>query len=211
MTPLPSPESVAGKRVGLLGGSFNPAHEGHLHISRLAIEMLRLHEVWWLVSPQNPLKARAEMGSLPARLAGARAIARRPRLRVTAIERALGTRFTIDTLRALKRLYPRTRFVWVMGADNLVQLPAWRDWRAIFRAAPIAVFDRPSYSRKAMTGPAAVAFGRWRIEPCRAGELAERRPPAWVFLDIPLHRASATAIREERARAPGRARRRPLP
>ena len=135
--------------TGLLGGSFNPAHGGHRAISLNAIKALDLGELWWLVSPGNPLKPKAGMASLPARLASARRMARRSPIRATAIEAELGTRYTIDTLRKLVHLYPNRRFIWIMGADNLVQLPQWRDWREIARLMPIAVIARPGYNDRA--------------------------------------------------------------
>jgi nicotinate (nicotinamide) nucleotide adenylyltransferase len=143
---------LSGRRIGLLGGSFNPAHDGHLHISEAALAQLQLDEVWWLVSPQNPLKASKGMASLPARLAEAKTVARRPDIHVTDIEARLGTQYTIDTLSSLQRYCPRTRFVWLMGADNLEQMPKWRAWTAIFEAAPVAVFARSTYSLRALMG-----------------------------------------------------------
>lgn len=188
----------AGLRVGLLGGSFNPAHAGHLHISRQALERLKLDQVWWLVSPQNPLKPEGGMAPLHERLAGAAQAAADPRIRVGAIERELGTRYTADTLAALKARFPDLRFVWLMGADILVQLPRWKRWRDVFRAVPIAVFARPSYSLKARFGRAARHFATARQLASRAPDLAAMTPPAWVFLRIPLHRASASRIRARR-------------
>ncbi len=187
-----------GLRVGLLGGSFNPAHDGHLHISKLALDRLKLDQVWWLVSPQNPLKAADDMASLESRLAAARAVADDRRIRVSAIERDLGTRYTIDTLDALKDRFPGVRFVWIMGADILLQLPRWKRWRAVFRAVPIAVFARPSYSLRALSGCAARRFAAARRQPGRAPDLVGATPPAWVFLKTPLHDASATRIRARR-------------
>ncbi|HUC63380.1 MAG TPA: nicotinate-nucleotide adenylyltransferase [Alphaproteobacteria bacterium] len=195
-----------GRRIGLLGGSFNPAHGGHLHISLLALKLLGLDEVWWLVSPQNPLKPTAGMAPFAARLEAARdATAGQRRIRVSDIERKLGTHYTADTLVALKRRYPRHRFVWLMGADNLAQIPAWQAWTRIFTELSIAVFDRPSYSFKALAGKAARRYAAYRVPPSRAKRLVGRKPPAWAFLYIPLHRASATAIRAKRggARAGG--------
>jgi nicotinate-nucleotide adenylyltransferase len=188
----------AGLRVGLLGGSFNPAHAGHLHISRQALERLKLDQVWWLVSPQNPLKPEAGMAPLDERLAGAAQAAVDPRIRVGAIERELGTRYTADTLIALKARFPGLRFVWLMGADILVQLPRWKRWRDVFRAVPIAVFARPSYSLRARFGCAAWHFAAARQLASRAPDLAAMTPPAWVFLRIPLHAASASRIRARR-------------
>ncbi len=204
--PFPGTRAVKA-RVGLLGGSFNPVHGGHLHISRLALERLGLDQVWWLVSPQNPLKPAAGMAPLNERLARARAVVVDRRIVVTAIERDLGTRYAVDTLNLLKRRYPGTRFVWVMGADNMVQVPRWKRWRTVFRTVPIAVFARPTYSSRALSGRAAQRFAGARVRAARAGGLADMKPPAWVFLHTRLHGASATRVRARRAangrRAPG--------
>ena len=197
----PAPERGTARRIGLLGGSFNPAHEGHLHISVLALERLDLDELWWLVSPQNPLKPSAGMAPLGQRLEAARAIARDPRIRVTDIERALGTRYTIDTLRALKTRHPGVRFVWVMGADNLIEIRRWKEWRSIFRMLPIAVFARPSYVLRALRSGAARRFASARKGRLRAADLAGLDPPAWVLLQTPRHAASATRIRARRGAA----------
>jgi len=184
-----------GQRIGLLGGSFNPAHRGHRLISLIALKRLALDQVWWLVSPQNPLKTREGMADLPIRIARARQVARHPRIRVTALEAAFGTRYTVDTLRALKAKAPGTLFVWLMGADNLAQISAWHAWPAIFRLVPIAVFDRPRLAHGALAGKAAQRFAASRLDPARASTLARRRPPAWVFFHQRLSDASASAIR----------------
>ena len=183
------------KRVGLLGGSFNPAHAGHRHISVEAIRLLGLDEVWWLVSPQNPLKAETGMAPLAARLSTARTAAHHPRIRPTAIETELGTRYTIDTIRALKRRFPGTRFIWIMGADNLVQFHRWRDWRSIARAVPIAVFARPGYMGGALTAPAMGWLRRFRRSQARGRHWTEWRLPAFVILSIRLSPLSASSIR----------------
>ena len=186
----------AALRIGLLGGSFNPAHGGHRRISRFAREALALDEVWWLVSPGNPLKSASGMAPLAARVASARKLARRAPIRVTAIERELGTRFTVDTLRALVRRYPRHRFVWVMGADNLAQFHRWRDWRGIARTMPIAVIARPGYDSAAIASPAMAWLRRYRL---RAGSLEDRRgwsAPALVTLRFDPDSRSATALRK---------------
>ncbi len=185
------------RRVGLLGGSFNPAHEGHRHISLEALKRLRLDEVWWLVSPQNPLKPAAEMASFARRFAGARAVAKSPRIKVLDLEARLGTRYTIDTVTAIRRLFPRTRFVWLMGADNLKQIRHWRRWREIFRRVPIAVLDRPTYSPAALNDLAAQSFTCFRVSPGAARRLADMKPPAWTFLTIKLDPHSASAIRQK--------------
>lgn len=181
--------------MGLLGGSFNPAHEGHLHVSLLALKKLGLHELWWLVSPQNPLKPLKGLAPFEERLAGARALSRHPAIRVLDLERRLGTLYTVDTLRALAKCFPETRFVWIMGADNLAQIPLWKDWTGIFEAVPIAIFDRPSYSLRALAGRAAHRYRRYRLPPRRAKELAGRPAPAWIFFHDRLNPASATRIR----------------
>ena len=187
------------RRIGLLGGSFNPAHAGHRHISLLALKYLDLNEIWWLVSPQNPLKPAAGMAPFAERFASAqRVVAGHPRIKVTDFEARLGTRFTADTLAVLKRRFPRVRFVWLMGADNLMQISEWQDWAQIFMELSIAVFDRPTYSSKALAGKAARRYWRSRVRQGLAKRIAKREPPAWVFLHIPLHSASATAIRARR-------------
>jgi nicotinate (nicotinamide) nucleotide adenylyltransferase/ribosome silencing factor RsfS/YbeB/iojap len=186
--------------IGLLGGSFNPAHRGHLHLSLIALQRLDLAEVWWLVSPQNPLKAVAGMAPFPARLDQARQVAAGyKRIRVTDVENRLGgSYYTADTLKTVSRRFPRLRFVWLMGGDNLVQIRHWERWAEIFRTVPIAVFDRPSYSAKALAGLAAIRFARERLSAPAARRLAETKPPAWAFFHTRLDPTSATLIRTER-------------
>lgn len=180
--------------TGLLGGSFNPAHRGHRQISLAAVDRLGLAEVWWLVSPGNPLKSAVDMAPLAARVASGKAAARRAPIRVTAIERALGTRYTIDTLRALVRRYPRRRFVWLMGADNLAQFHRWRDWRAIARTVPIAVFARPGYEAKAMASPAMAWLRRYRVPPGLLDK-GGRGLPLLAWLRFDPDPISASALR----------------
>jgi len=188
------------RRIGLLGGSFNPAHEGHRDISLAALAYLGLDEVWWLVSPQNPLKSARGMASFADRLANAKAMADHPRIRVTDIEQELGTRYTADTLRKLVTRFPSYRFVWLMGADNLAQIASWRDWTRIFHLTPIAVFDRPTYTIKALNSLAARRFRRSRRREAALKTLAATPAPAWVFVHHRLNPISATQIRAERAR-----------
>jgi nicotinate-nucleotide adenylyltransferase len=183
------------RRVGLLGGSFNPAHRGHRGISLAARRALALDEVWWLVSPGNPLKPAAGMAPLAARLASARRVARHAPIRPTAIESRLGTRYTADTLRKLVRRYPRIRFVWLMGADNLGQFHRWRDWRGIARTVPIAVVARPGYERAALAAPA-MGWLRRRARPAAAARRwTEWSLPALVLLRFRPDPTSATALR----------------
>ena len=183
------------RRIGILGGSFNPAHDGHRHISLEALKRLRLDEVWWLVSPQNPLKPQEGMAPFEDRIEKAKSVADHPRIRVTDIEKGFGTTYTAETLARLCRRFPTQRFVWLMGADNLSQISHWSRWTRIFHTVPVAVFDRPSYSLGALSGRAARRFHRERIKESRAGRLADMRPPAWVFLHTPLNATSATALR----------------
>ena len=191
--------ALAGRRIGLLGGSFNPAHGGHLHISRLALQRLGLDEVWWLVSPQNPLKPVAGMAPFADRLGQAAALAAGDRrIVVSNIEAAIGSTYTADTLKTLRRRFPRARFVWLMGGDNLAQFPYWKQWQDIFRTVPIAVFARPGAGLKPLAGPAAGRFARSRLPVTAARRLALMPPPAWVFFHTRLDPRSATRIRAER-------------
>jgi nicotinate-nucleotide adenylyltransferase len=183
-------------RTGLLGGSFNPAHGGHRAISLFTMAALDLDELWWLVSPGNPLKPQAGMAPLAARLARARAVARRSPIRVTAIERQLGTRYTIDTLRALVRLHPRRRFIWCMGADNLAQFHQWRRWRDIARTMPIAVIARPGYDRAARRSIAAGWLRRSVRPAADAKQWTTWSPPALVLLRFRPDPRSATLLRQ---------------
>jgi nicotinate (nicotinamide) nucleotide adenylyltransferase/ribosome silencing factor RsfS/YbeB/iojap len=189
-------EAPTGRRIGILGGSFNPAHGGHLHVTLTALKRLALDEVWWLVSPQNPLKPVAGMAPLAARMESARRVARgHPRIVVSDVENRLGCRYTADTVKTLRRRFPRLRFVWLMGGDNLVQIRYWQRWTEIFGTLPIAVFDRPSYSSRALASLAATRFAHQRVSPAAARRLAEMPPPAWVFFHTRLDRRSASAIR----------------
>jgi nicotinate-nucleotide adenylyltransferase len=182
--------------TALLGGSFNPAHNGHRRISLFAAEALGLDEVWWLVSPGNPLKVGAkDMASLPDRVKSARSICRRSRIRVTAIERKLRTRFTVDTLEALVRLHPKRRFIWLMGGDNLAQFHRWKDWRRIARIMPIAVIARPGYERNARASVAMSALRKFVRPASQANHWTEWRPPALVLLRFRPDPSSATALR----------------
>ena len=180
-------------RVGLLGGSFNPAHEGHLHASLQALKQLKLDRVWWLVSPQNPLKPERGMARLDHRLGAARKLARDPRIIATTLEDELGTRYTVHTVAALQRHFPRVNFVWIMGTDNLVQLPRWRDWERLLRQLPVAVVARPGTALSARSSPAAQRFASARRG--ADARFALRRAPAIAILDGTRNMESATRLR----------------
>ncbi len=182
-------------RVGLLGGSFNPAHEGHLHVARQAMIHLGLDQLWLMVSPGNPLKPRKGMAPFAERLASARRIADGRRIIATDIEARLGTQYTADTMRELRRRFRHTKFVWLMGADNLVQLPRWGRWLEIIRAMPMLVLPRPGATLKALAGQAASRMRAHRL-PARAGLcLAAGAAPAWILLPVKENATSATALR----------------
>ena len=185
-----------GMRVGLLGGSFNPAHEGHAHVAETAKRRLALDRVIWLVSPQNPLKPNHETADLAQRMAGARAYARGPGMIVSDLERRLGSAYTIDTVRALKDRFPGVKFVWIMGADSLASFHRWRGWTQIMREVPVAVVSRPWIALKARFSPAARRFAHFRRPSSQAPLLPDMTPPAWVFLFGRFNFQSSTALRE---------------
>ncbi len=185
--------------TGLLGGSFNPAHGGHRRITLFAADALGLDAVWWLVSPGNPLKPRVGMAPLAARMLSARKQARRAPIVPTAIEQQLGTRYTVDTLACLVRRYPKRRFVWLMGADNLAQLHRWKDWRRIARTMPIAVIARPGYDADAMTSPAMAWLRRYIVPAASIRKRGQWSAPALVLLRFDPDHRSATAIRRAHA------------
>jgi nicotinate-nucleotide adenylyltransferase len=187
------------RRIGLLGGSFNPAHGGHRRITRFSIDALALDEAWWLVSPGNPLKPGDDMGSLRARLESATDHARRARIVPTAIELELDTRYTVETLRKLAQRYPKREFVWLMGADNLAQFHLWRGWRRIARTMPIAVIARPGYNAQAMTSPAMAWLRRYRVSAASFAKRGRWSAPALVLLRFDPDHRSATAIRRANA------------
>ena len=194
------PFALAGMSVGLLGGSFDPAHEGHVHITEMALRRFRLDRVWWLVTPGNPLKAHGP-APLAERIAQARRMVHDPHVEITDIEARLGTRMTRDTLAALQRLYPRVRFVWLMGADNMVQFDRWDSWREIAARVPIGVIARPGWRMPARFSRAARMLWRDRQPEAQAGQLAAMVPPAWVVIDVPLNKQGASAIRAKQKRA----------
>jgi nicotinate-nucleotide adenylyltransferase len=182
-----------------LGGSFNPAHQGHLGLSLFALERLALDEIWWLVSPQNPLKPVAGMAPLSQRLEGAQTVAAHHRIHATDIEADLGTRYTVDTLEQLAQRYPAARFVWLMGADNLAQVDKWHRWRDLFDRAAVAVIDRPGHTDTALSSPASHALAAYRyMGP--PDDLVRQPLPAWAFVFGFRDWTSATALRQSGTR-----------
>jgi nicotinate-nucleotide adenylyltransferase len=188
-----APRAPGGLKVGLLGGSFDPAHTGHAHVAETALRRLGLDCVWWLVSPQNPLKASSS--PLSARMASARKVAGGSDMIVTDLESRLGTRYTIDTLRALKRAYPGARFVWLMGADNLAGFEHWRGWEEIARLVPICVVSRPGAGPRARLGRLARRFPTARLPLGSAMRCALSKPPVWVYIPARWNPLSSTALR----------------
>ena len=188
------PYAAPGQVIGLLGGSFDPAHRGHAHITREALKRFGLDRVWWLVSPGNPLKARGP-APLEQRMARARAVMAHPRVEVTDIEARLGTRYTAETLRRMRALYPGVRFVWLMGADNLAQFHLWQDWREIMGSVPVGVLARPGQRISARMSRTAALFAPYRIPGRFSQRLAGAEPPAWCFVNVPMVDVSSTAIR----------------
>ena len=185
------------RRVGLLGGSFNPAHGGHRRISLFAKQALGLSEVWWLVSPGNPLKSSSGMAPLKARVLSATEQAKRAPIRVTAIERELGTRYTVDTLGALARRFPKIEFVWLMGSDNLAQFHRWKRWRTIAQQMPIAVIARPGHDRAARISPAMTLLRRHTVSAAAYRASQQIDAPAVIMLRFDPDPRSATAIRQD--------------
>lgn len=184
------------KKIGLLGGSFNPAHEGHLYISQQALEILGLDEIWWLVSPQNPLKSVRGMQSFEERFASAEAVTKNePKIIISNFEQQNANNLTYQTIAALHKRHPDDKFVWLMGADNLVIFDKWQNWQEIFHLIPIAVFDRGNFRDDALKSLAAITFVERMLSSAKSKQLAESSCPVWSFFDITKHPASSTKIR----------------
>ena len=188
------PYARPGQVIGLLGGSFDPAHLGHVHITREALKRFRLDQVWWLVSPGNPLKAHGP-APMDERISRAQAVMDHPRVVVTGIEAQLGTRYTAQTLAGLKKMYPGVRFVWLMGADNLADFHRWDNWRAIMKSVPVGVIARPGDRVAARTSIAAQVFRRARLRGREAASLAQGPAPRWTMVNVPMVKQSSSAIR----------------
>ena len=190
------PFARPGQSVGLLGGSFDPAHAGHVHITREALKRFGLDRVWWLVSPGNLLKSHGP-APMADRIAASRAMMQDPRVTVTGLEQQLGTRATADTVVRLRALCPGVRFVWLMGADNLAQLHLWKDWRRIMESVPVGVLARPGDRISARMSPAARIYRRYRISAGASQTLARAAAPAWCFVNVPMMDLSSSSIRAQ--------------
>lgn len=191
------PPHAPGMRIGLLGGSFNPAHDGHVLVTRTALQRLGLDRVWWLVTPGNPLKDNGALPDVARRVAAARRLVRHPRVDVTGLEDQIATRFSHDTLDYLRQRCPGVRFVWLMGADNLAGFHNWQRWRDMAAMVPIAIIDRPGSTLRASRAPAAVSLARYRIDESDASLLPGLVPPAWVFVHGRRSSTSSTQLRAE--------------
>jgi len=184
------------QRIGIFGGSFNPAHAAHRLVSLTALRRLKLDAIWWIVTPGNPLKDKSELSSMEARIAAAKLIAAHPRIHVIAIEDRLGSSYTHELIGYLKQRSPSARFVWIMGADNLETFHRWAQWQKISSSVPIAVIDRPGSTNRALRSPAALALGRFRVSELKAAVFATRAAPALIVLHGPRSSLSSTALRK---------------
>lgn len=192
-----TPTLQPGLRVGLMGGSFNPPHEGHLWVAETALKRLGLDQLWWIVSPGNPLKSHDGLAPLDARMAACRALAQNPRMKITGFEAELGSPYTAITLGHLVQRNPGVHFVWVMGADNLAGFHRWQNWQGIARSIPFAVVDRPGWRLRGLAGRAAKSLETRRVPESHAPQLPLAKTPAWTFLSARLSEQSSTAIRRQ--------------
>ncbi|MBO9475425.1 nicotinate-nucleotide adenylyltransferase [Shimia sp. R10_1] len=193
--PYGLPYVARGQRIGLLGGSFDPPHVGHVHITLEAMKRFELDQVWWLVSPRNPLKSEGPV-RLGRRMAAARALMRHPRVFVSDFERLAGTRYTAQTIAKLQHVVPQAQFVWLMGADNLKQFHRWKDWKDIMERVPVGVLARPGERIEARTAKAAQVYRAARLHPRALRLLSRRPPPVWGFADVPMRAISSTELRQ---------------
>lgn len=194
-----TPPVWPGARIGIMGGSFNPPHEGHLVVARTALKKLRLDSLWWLVTPGNPLKSNGALPTLENRIEAVESMFNHPKMVATGLERELGTPYTAATVDFLTTRFAQTHFVWVMGADNLATFHRWQRWRDIAARVPIAVVDRPEWRIAALASPAARALAKYRYRERFAATLAQRNAPAWIFLTTRLSAQSSTALRAKKA------------
>lgn len=188
------PYASRGQVIGLLGGSFDPAHEGHAHITREALKRFHLDQVWWLVSPGNPLKARGP-AELKRRLAHAKAVMRHPRVKITDIEAQIGTRYTAETLAVLQKKVPGVQFVWLMGADNLIQFHRWQNWQQIMQSVPVGILARPGDRLAARCSKTARIYRQHKLSGRQSQALGRHWAPQWCFVNMPMSKQSSTQIR----------------
>jgi len=184
------------QRIGIFGGSFNPAHAAHRLVSLIALRRLKLDAIWWVVTPGNPLKDKSGLPSTEERIALAKTIAAHPKIHVIAIEERLGSSFTYELIAFLKRRSSTARFVWIMGADNLESFHRWARWRSIFASIPVAVIDRPGSTHRALHAPAALAYDRYRVSESKASVFPNESAPALIVLHGPRSSLSSTALRK---------------
>ena len=184
--------------VGLFGGSFNPPHKGHKNICLYTLNFLGLNQLWCLVSPQNPLKQKKDLASLDERVEKTKKMLKHPKICVTDIEKKYKTYYTIDTIKKLLIRFPKNKFIWIMGADNLIQIIKWKDWEKIFYKVSIVVIDRPGYGLKSRLSIAAQRFSKYKIQNSEAKRILTQKPPAWIFLQPRLDKSASTKIRSKK-------------
>jgi nicotinate-nucleotide adenylyltransferase len=189
------PHTESGMTVGLFGGSFNPPHAGHVLLAEIALRRLRLDQLWWIVTPGNPLKSARELKPLSERLTACEKITEDPRIKVTAFEAAHRIRYTLDTLTVVKQRNPDAHFVWLMGADNLMNFHHWQNWQQIALTFPIAVIDRPGATLSYISSKMAKTFDYARVDEDDSTRLALMKAPAWTFIHGPRSSLSSSAIR----------------
>ncbi|WP_068311545.1 nicotinate-nucleotide adenylyltransferase [Polycladidibacter hongkongensis] len=194
------PHAEAGNRIGLFGGSFNPPHPGHVMVAHTALQRLQLDQVWWLVTPGNPLKSHGGLAPLAERVSACEKLAQHPQMRVCAVEARLGSAYTADTVKRLQVMRPSLQFCWIMGADNLAGFHRWQAWREIMEAVPVAVVNRPGATLSPLFSPMAIRYGRARLKEANAAALLKRPAPNWTFLHCPLNATSSSFLRDIAAR-----------
>ncbi|GHB24765.1 putative nicotinate-nucleotide adenylyltransferase [Pseudovibrio japonicus] len=196
------PYAAPGNRIGLFGGSFNPPHTGHLLVAKTALRRLNLHQIWWLVTPGNPLKSLSNLAPLEERVAATKALAHHPQMKVTAFEKVLGTSYTASTLQQLRLRRPHLNFVWVMGADNLSNFHHWQNWQSIIEGVPVAIVDRPKATLSSLSAQVCQRYAFAQLKEKSADQLPERKAPCWTILRGPLDETSSTSLRK-RGHGPG--------
>ena len=192
---LTMPHTERGMVIGLFGGSFNPPHAGHALVAEIALRRLGLDQLWWMVTPGNPLKNRADLAPLATRIKACEALVSDPRIKITAFEQSFGVTYTANTLRLIKAKNPLARFIWIMGADNLRSFHRWQNWRTIAETFPIAVIDRPGATLAYLSSTMAQAYSHARVDEDDAGILWTKTAPAWMFIHGPRSTLSSTALR----------------